>query len=116
MLAAKKTNTRLNSSTSAMTRSSAGPETHKAYASSMDPGESKQRQKGSPARKEPVKMYQGEWKLISPKDPSQHPELYQIVKDPTEEKNLAGQFAERVRQLRNLLDRWWDPAASNPAL
>lgn len=38
-------------------------------------------------------------------------ELYRIRTDPHETENLAAREPERVRELRALLDAWWNPAA-----
>lgn len=60
----------------------------------------------------------GDWKLIVPNEATvkkvNRPgrkievELYQIAHDPNEEKNLASENAEKVAELRKLLDAWWD--------
>ncbi|MFN0052774.1 MAG: sulfatase-like hydrolase/transferase [Planctomycetales bacterium] len=56
----------------------------------------------------------GDWKLIHPEDQSHGgDELYQLVNDPLEERNLAGTEEARVRELSARLNRWWggrDPA------
>jgi len=52
---------------------------------------------------------QGEWKLILPYDTSKPAELYHITEDPTEERNLAKEHPDRVAELTQLLDRWWNP-------
>jgi uncharacterized sulfatase len=48
----------------------------------------------------------GDWKLILPKDASA-PELYDVARDPHEERNLAAAEPARVRELSSLLDAWW---------
>ena len=48
-----------------------------------------------------------DWKLILPAGESPRPELYNVVLDPTEERNLAGEEPARVERLTNLLNRWW---------
>lgn len=48
---------------------------------------------------------QNDWKLIVPAKGS--PELYDVAHDPFEEKNLAADHAERVKQLTAVLDTWW---------
>ncbi len=53
----------------------------------------------------------GPWKLICPQDPGKPVELYDVVKDPTEEKNLAELEPQRVQELLKMLDRWYKPAA-----
>ena len=50
----------------------------------------------------------GEWKLIFPKS-GNGAELYNVVADPLESKDLAAQQADRVRQLNQKLDDWWTP-------
>jgi uncharacterized sulfatase len=62
-------------------------------------------------------MIDGDYKLIVPhaaNEPGAALELYAIVADPHEEKNLAGEQPERVRQMREQLDRWWNPASPAP--
>jgi arylsulfatase A-like enzyme len=49
---------------------------------------------------------EGDWKLILPeKGPA---ELYNVAKDPHEEKNLAGANAERVKHLTQVIQEWWN--------
>ncbi len=48
-----------------------------------------------------------DWKLIAPRQGA--PELYHVAVDPTEEKNLASDNPDRVRELTSLLDDWWKP-------
>lgn len=52
------------------------------------------------------------WKLIVP-DPDRCPEekveLYDLREDPAETKNLAGQHPDVVAELRQQIDRWWNP-------
>jgi uncharacterized sulfatase len=54
----------------------------------------------------------GNWKLIVP-NPARVPkggvELYDLAKDPDEERNLASDHPERVADLRKRLDGWWTP-------
>lgn len=50
------------------------------------------------------------WKLIVPSprnEPAGALELYQLMADPFEERNLAGAEPGRVAQLRQRLDTWW---------
>jgi uncharacterized sulfatase len=57
----------------------------------------------------------GGWKLIVPaatNEPDATVELYHIAADPREEKNLAAAEPKRVSQLRERLDRWWNPGVS----
>ena len=52
------------------------------------------------------------WKLIVPypaNEPDGRPELYRLAEDPFELTDLAGREPERVRQLRERLDAWWNP-------
>ena len=57
----------------------------------------------------------GRWKLIVPhvpadKDGPGAAELYDLVADPHEKTDLAAREPERVKALRAVLDRWWDPS------
>ncbi|MDX1980332.1 MAG: sulfatase-like hydrolase/transferase [Bryobacteraceae bacterium] len=71
-------------------------------------------------------MIRDRWKLIEPYLPnarldmlekipftgwSERAQLYDVLADPREEKDLAGERADLVRNLRRELDRWWNPAA-----
>ena len=52
----------------------------------------------------------GEWKLIIPaerNEPEGKPELFNIVGDPAETRNLAEKDLDQVKRLRGLLDGWW---------
>ncbi len=55
-----------------------------------------------------------QWKLIVP-NPARVPdgevELFDIIADPHETKNLASTQPELVRELRSKLDQWWKPAS-----
>ena len=54
----------------------------------------------------------GWMKLIVPHAPNTHiatTELYDLQNDPTEEKNLAGANAEKVKTLTAKVDAWWKP-------
>lgn len=54
----------------------------------------------------------GDWKLIQPNAarlPNAAPELYQVIDDPREDKNLASEKPEVVAKLRARLDDWWKP-------
>jgi hypothetical protein len=35
------------------------------------------------------------------------PELYNVMKDPAEERNLATEYADLVKELRASIDAWW---------
>jgi uncharacterized sulfatase len=55
----------------------------------------------------------GWWKLILPTKgtlPDAQLELYDLNADPHETKNLAGEYPERVKKMRRMIDQWW-PAA-----
>lgn len=47
------------------------------------------------------------WKLIVPADPNGKPELYDVVADPFETRDLATTHPELVKKLTEELDRWW---------
>ena len=60
----------------------------------------------------------GDWKLILPKPENitqanrdgrevGEVELYNITKDPTEEKNLAKDTPDKVAELTKKIDAWW---------
>ena len=53
----------------------------------------------------------GKWKLIVPAalEPKAKIELFDIEADPLEQKNLAEESPDRVRELRERLDAWWSP-------
>ncbi|MCB9877316.1 MAG: sulfatase [Planctomycetes bacterium] len=61
----------------------------------------------------------GEWKLIvtrGDKRARMDPQtegvfLFDVVKDPKEQHDVAAEHPERVAELRRRLDAWWDPAA-----
>jgi uncharacterized sulfatase len=42
-----------------------------------------------------------------PDNPKGMPELYHLIKDPHEEKNLAGEYPGKVDELTKVLDRWF---------
>jgi uncharacterized sulfatase len=53
---------------------------------------------------------EGDWKLILPHAanlPDGQVELYNVVEDPGEQKNVAEADAERVARLRKAIDDWW---------
>ncbi|EMI23788.1 sulfatase family protein [Rhodopirellula europaea] len=56
-------------------------------------------------------VIQGDYKLIDPSKrmSGESPELYNIVKDPHENQNLADQQPEKVETLQSLLDEWYLP-------
>jgi uncharacterized sulfatase len=47
------------------------------------------------------------WKLIVPTASKAKTQLYDVLRDPTEQRNLAAEQPERVAELREALDRWW---------
>ena len=52
---------------------------------------------------------EGRHKLIVPQDAAKKSELYDLVADPREERDLAAERPETVAQLRRRLDAWWTP-------
>jgi uncharacterized sulfatase len=60
-------------------------------------------------------MIERHWKLILP-DPQNEPdgpvELYNLADDPHEERNLAGEQGHQVESMREKIDLWWSPRAS----
>jgi uncharacterized sulfatase len=55
---------------------------------------------------------EGPWKLIIPdaiNEPNEQAELYDLVKDPHENTNLASQHADVVARLSARLNSWWNP-------
>ena len=54
---------------------------------------------------------QGRWKLVRPANPERPSELYDVLADPWEERDVTLQNLARVAQLRHSLDRWWTPRA-----
>ncbi|HUT91530.1 MAG TPA: sulfatase [Thermoguttaceae bacterium] len=53
---------------------------------------------------------EGQWKLLVPNAanvPDGRTELYDVLADPHEERNLAGENRDRVVHLRALIDAWW---------
>lgn len=53
-------------------------------------------------------MIEGRFKLIVPTAPDAAPELYDVLADPAETRNLAAEQPARVSGLRAQIDRWWD--------
>ncbi|WP_347243077.1 sulfatase [Thermogutta sp.] len=52
-------------------------------------------------------IIQENWKLIVPADPRGKPELYDVVADPLETRDLAGTHPDLVKKLNEELDGWW---------
>jgi uncharacterized sulfatase len=53
---------------------------------------------------------EGSWKVIVPRKatvPDGVVELYDVVADPHEKRNRAGEDADRVKRMRAALDAWW---------
>ena len=50
---------------------------------------------------------EGDWKLIVPAMDGELPELYNVVADPGESKNLAGVEPQRVAAMGRAIDHWW---------
>jgi uncharacterized sulfatase len=53
----------------------------------------------------------GDWKLIVPNrvnEPNRVVELFNLVQDPAETRNLANTEPNRVSRLRSLVDAWWN--------
>lgn len=48
----------------------------------------------------------GDWKLIASKERT---ELYDVARDPTEEREVSAEHPKAVRELTRLLDDWWKP-------
>jgi arylsulfatase A-like enzyme len=49
------------------------------------------------------------WKLIVPTATDAPPKLYDVLRDPAEERDLAPELPKRVVAMRKQLDRWWSP-------
>lgn len=57
---------------------------------------------------------EGDWKLIVPNKrniPDGENELYDLAKDPHEEKNLATECPDRVEKMKKRIDQWWEAAS-----
>ncbi|MBL9129431.1 MAG: sulfatase-like hydrolase/transferase, partial [Verrucomicrobiales bacterium] len=55
---------------------------------------------------------EGRWKLIAPapwNEPDAKVELYDVVRDPFEETDLAAREPRRVRRMLRAVDAWWMP-------
>jgi uncharacterized sulfatase len=50
---------------------------------------------------------EGDWKLIVFEEPKAPPELYNVARDPHEEKNLTAKEPDKVKHLVQALDGWW---------
>ena len=76
-------------------------------------------------------VIQGKWKLITYQDPlpkerpnagghnrkypGQNQELFDLLADPHETKDLSKEHAARVAELQARMDDWWDPNGAGPA-
>src|SRR5258708_39910235 len=49
----------------------------------------------------------GDWKLISFEDGQTQPELYNVKADAFEQKNVAAEQPEKVRELMTRINAWW---------
>lgn len=54
----------------------------------------------------------GRWKLILPAERNAAPELYDVLADPHETRNLAAEHPDQVSRLQRLLNDWWQPAST----
>jgi len=52
-------------------------------------------------------LIRDQWKLIVPTKKDASPQLFDVVADPAERKDLAKQHPDRVQSLRAELDQWW---------
>jgi uncharacterized sulfatase len=50
----------------------------------------------------------GDWKLISFEEAPAHVELYDVKTDPFEERNLADENPQKVAELRQRINAWWN--------
>lgn len=50
---------------------------------------------------------EGDWKIIVPVNEAEPVELYDVMRDPFELKNVATNEAERVARMRKLVNAWW---------
>ncbi len=58
-------------------------------------------------------VIEGEWKLIQPSgrnDTGTQPELYHVLEDPHETKDLAAEHPEKVQHLQMRIKEWWKDA------
>jgi arylsulfatase A-like enzyme len=54
----------------------------------------------------------GDWKLISFEEAPARAELYNVKTDPFEERDQASQSADKVAELKQRINAWWDAARS----
>jgi uncharacterized sulfatase len=54
-------------------------------------------------------MIAGDWKLILPAGQRESAELYQITRDPWEQKDLARAQPDRVQEMVDAINGWWSP-------
>ena len=50
----------------------------------------------------------GDWKLITFDSEKKPPELYDLRRDPSEERDVSREHAKEVESLRHAIDQWWD--------
>lgn len=62
-------------------------------------------------------MLEDGWKLIvpAPQNEPGEPELYQVSKDPGEQRNLSAKEPTRVAAMRAKLDAWWPGTSKSPS-
>jgi len=58
---------------------------------------------------EQIVQKSGNTQLIRTISIIEEPELYHIVNDPHERQNVASQNPEVVKELKQLIDNWWEP-------
>lgn len=53
-------------------------------------------------------VFDGRYKLILPQSADEQPELYDVIADPHETKNLAAAHPGRLKELTDAINGWWD--------
>lgn len=56
----------------------------------------------------------GDWKLILPHDSAEKPELYDIVADPRETRDLAAEKPDALARLTRRINQWWPADEKGP--